>query len=72
MKMHDESHLILPPQAAVEWLILITHRQKSFDMRLSGDPASMETKDARLRASFFEGRGKSKFCYEQVFTTAKW
>lgn len=65
--MHDESHLILPPLAAMGRLILITHRQKSLDTRLSGDPASMEIKDARFRASFFQGREKSKFCYEQTY-----
>lgn len=41
-----EFHLILRSQAAVGSLILITHRQKSPDLVLSRDPASMETKDA--------------------------
>jgi len=52
-------------------LILVTDRQKSLVTVLSRDSASMETKDARLRESHFEGRRKSKFCYEQVFITAK-
>lgn len=70
--MHDESHLILTSQAAVGRLILVTHRQKSLDTVLSRDPASTETNDARLRESYLEGSGKSKFCYEHVFLTAKW
>lgn len=39
-------HLILRSQAAVGSLILIAHRQKSPDLVLSRDPASMETKEA--------------------------
>lgn len=53
-------------------LIRVTHGLKSLDTVLSRDPAGMETKDARLRELLFEGRGKNKFCYQQVFITAKW
>lgn len=70
--MHDEFHPIITSPAAVGRLILVTHRQKSLDAVCSRDLASMETKDARLRESLLEGRGKRKFCYEPVFITAKW
>lgn len=46
IKTCGEFHLILRSQAAVGSLILVVHRQKSSDLLLSRDPASMETKDA--------------------------
>lgn len=46
IETRGEFHLILSSQATLGSLILITHRQKSPDLMLSRDPASMETKDA--------------------------
>lgn len=70
--MCSELHQILRYQASVGSLILFTHRQKFPDLVLSRDPASMERKDAKLRESLGDCRGKTKFCHEPVFATAKW